>query len=59
MPETCRAVVATNKQLENYSASVSFNHTICQDAQSYNPKVLSEGFWDIKERSSEAYEQRL
>ena len=26
LPETCRAVVATNKQLENYSASVGFIH---------------------------------
>ena len=39
LPETCRAVVATNKQLENYSASVGFIHTICHDARSYNPKV--------------------
>ena len=27
LPETCRAVVATNKQLEDYSASVGFIHT--------------------------------
>ena len=27
LPETCRAVVATNKQMENYSASVGFIHT--------------------------------
>ena len=45
LPETCRAVFATNKQLENYSASVGFIHTICHDARSYNPKVLRSRLW--------------